>query len=144
MLLVALISPSVALSNDLDKDIWEHWPVLEGAEVSSTNAEYKVYVNPRNNNNLLVYPGCISIMRDTKEIFIPNCYFKKQGGKLYGDSGALNRRKNGSITGVAWDDPKNENSLYSIIMRRPKFGSNTVVFWERNEWVKIDQLPDIK
>ncbi|WP_163337760.1 hypothetical protein [Desulfopila sp. IMCC35008] len=129
--------------NDLDKDIWEHWPVIEYAKVSSRNAKHKVYLSPRNNNSL-IYPGCISIMRNTKEIFIPNCYFKKQGGKLYGDSGALHRRKNGSVTGVAWDDPKTEISLYSAIMRRPKFGPNTVVFWERNEWIKIEQLPDIK
>jgi len=135
---------SVAFSEDINKEIWEHWPILESAKVSATNPDYKIYVNPRNKNNILVYPACISIMRDTKEIFIPNCYFKKQGGKLYGDSGALNRRKNGSVTGVAWDDPKTEISLYSAIIRKPKFGSNTVVFWERNEWIKIEQLPDIK
>jgi hypothetical protein len=133
--------PLLAQSNE--QQIWEHWPTLESALVNGGSGELKAYSNPRNPANILVYPPCWSILRDTQEVVLPSCHFELKGDKLYCNTQLQDRRKNGAVGGISWDDPKTSTSLFSTIMRRPKFHKTSVKFWNGKEWIEVSNLRPI-
>ncbi len=82
-------------------------------------------------------------MRDKKKIVLPGCHFKLKDNILYCDKTLQNRLKNGSVSGVAWDDEKMQMSSYSLLFRRPVFNDTSVKFWDGEDWIKIAGLAKI-
>lgn len=141
-LFIVSIAP-LSLAQDFDPDRWEKWQKLEGAIATKGKMKIAIFSNPRNPNNLMLFPICWSIMRDTKEIVLPSCHFELKDNILYCDKTLQNRRKNGSVSGVAWNDPKMLISSYSLLIRRPVFTDTSVKFWDGENWIEITGLAKI-
>ncbi len=142
--LLSILLSSLSISGEIDSKNLERWEKLESVTATKNDIKIGVYENPRNPNNLIIYPGCWSIMLDTKEVVSPSCHFKLKENVLYCDTALQNRRKNGSVSGIAWDDPKIQTSFFSLLFRRPVFKTTSVKFWDGEYWVEITRLSRMK
>lgn len=122
---------------------WEEWPRVEGATAVAEEEQLAVYRDPRNPDDLLLFPTCWMILVAEREILSLGCGYawRLAETRLLFDETYRPGTGDQRLEGAPWGDPKLELSIFSRLFRRPRFSEGSLTFWDGKRRILVKGLP---